>query len=194
MKFTKVIITAAVASLLSACGSTPIAEKPAPAVNSGIPQWVLSPVVEDGIAAADCVRSSGNFSVDQKLAASNTRVALAQQMSAKVSALEKNYQERIDSNEETTTGSTFTSVAKVLTDQTLTGSRMVKSDMVNIEGNTHYCTLMTLSPTATKELFDALITQSKRRVNPQDEKFLYQEFKAAKAHDELDKTIQKLTK
>jgi hypothetical protein len=115
-------------------------------------------------------------------------------MSAKVSALEKNYQERIDSNEETTTGSTFTSVAKVLTDQTLTGSRMVKSDMVNIEGNTHYCTLMTLSPTATKELFDALITQSKRRVNPQDEKFLYQEFKAAKAHDELDKTIQKLTK
>jgi hypothetical protein len=193
MKFTKIIITAAVASLLSACGSTPIAETPAPAVNSGIPQWVLSPVVEDGIAAADCVSSSGNFSVDQKLAASNTRVALAQQMSAKVSALEKNYQERIDSNEEPTTGSTFTSVAKVLTDQTLTGSRMVKSDMVTIEGNTHYCTLMTLSPTATKELFDALITQSKRRVNPQDEKFLYQEFKAAKAHDELDEKIQKLT-
>jgi hypothetical protein len=193
MKFTKIIITAAVASLLSACGSTPIAETPAPAVNSGIPQWVLSPVVEDGIAAADCVSSSGNFSVDQKLAASNTRVALAQQMSAKVSALEKNYQERINSNEEPTTGSTFTSVAKVLTDQTLTGSRMVKSDMVTIEGNTHYCTLMTLSPTATKELFDALITQSKRRVNPQDEKFLYQEFKAAKAHDELDEKIQKLT-
>lgn len=191
MKFTKVIITAAVASLLSACGSTQKAEAPAP--SSNIPQWVLNPVVEDGIAAADCVKSSGNFSVDQKLAASNTRVALAQQISAKVQALEKNYQERIDSNEESTTGTTFTSVAKVLTDQTLTGSRVVKSDIVNIQGKDHYCSLMTLSPTSTKELFDALITQSKRRVNPQDEKFLYQEFKAAQAQEELDKTMSKLT-
>jgi hypothetical protein len=191
MKFTKVIITAAVASLLSACGSTQKAEAPAP--SSNIPQWVLNPVVEDGIAAADCVKSSGNFSVDQKLAASNTRVALAQQISAKVQALEKNYQERIDSNEESTTGTTFTSVAKVLTDQTLTGSRVVKSDIVSIQGKDHYCSLMTLSPTSTKELFDALITQSKRRVNPQDEKFLYQEFKAAQAQEELDKTMSRLT-
>jgi FlaG/FlaF family flagellin (archaellin) len=191
MKFTKVIITAAVASLLSACGSTQKAEAPTP--SSNIPQWVLNPVVEDGIAAADCVKSSGNFSVDQKLAASNTRVALAQQISAKVQALEKNYQERIDSNEESTTGTTFTSVAKVLTDQTLTGSRVVKSDIVSIQGKDHYCSLMTLSPTSTKELFDALITQSKRRVNPQDEKFLYQEFKAAQAQEELDKTMSRLT-
>jgi FlaG/FlaF family flagellin (archaellin) len=191
MKFTQVIITAAVASLLSACGSTQKAEAPTP--SSNIPQWVLNPVVEDGIAAADCVKSSGNFSVDQKLAASNTRVALAQQISAKVQALEKNYQERIDSNEESTTGTTFTSVAKVLTDQTLTGSRVVKSDIVSIQGKDHYCSLMTLSPTSTKELFDALITQSKRRVNPQDEKFLYQEFKAAQAQEELDKTMSRLT-
>lgn len=192
MKFTKVIITAAVASLLSACGSTQKAEAP-PAPSSNIPQWVLNPVVEDGIAAADCVKSSGNFSIDQKLAASNSRVALAQQISAKVQALEKNYQERIDSNEESTTGTTFTSVAKVLTDQTLTGSRVVKSDIVSIQGKDHYCSLMTLSPTSTKELFDALITQSKRRVNPQDEKFLYQEFKAAQAQEELDKTMSRLT-
>ena len=191
MKFTKVIITAAVASLLSACGATQKAEAPAP--SSNIPQWVLNPVVEDGIAAADCVKSSGNFSIDQKLAASNSRVALAQQISAKVQALEKNYQERIDSNEESTTGTTFTSVAKVLTDQTLTGSRVVKSDIVSIQGKDHYCSLMTLSPTSTKELFDALITQSKRRVNPQDEKFLYQEFKAAQAQEELDKTMSRLT-
>lgn len=192
MKFTKVIITAAVASLLSACGSTQKAVE-APKPSSNIPQWVLNPVVEDGIAAADCVKSSGNFSVDQKLAASNTRVALAQQISAKVQALEKNYQERIDSNEEMTTGTTFTSVAKVLTDQTLTGSRVVKSDIVSIQGKDHYCSLMTLSPTSTKELFDALITQSKRRVNPQDEKFLYQEFKAAKAQEDLDKAMSRLT-
>jgi hypothetical protein len=30
-------------------------------------------------------------------------------------------------------------------------------------------------------------------VNPQDEKFLYQEFKAAQAQEELDKTMSRLT-
>jgi hypothetical protein len=195
MKFTQLIITAAVVSVLSACGATPQAPK-APEVakaNSNIPQWVLNPVVEDGIAAADCVKASGSFSVDQKLAATNARVALAQQVSAKVSALEKNYLSRTDANNEVSTGTSFSSVAKVMTNQTLSGSRVVRTDVVNMLGKDHYCTLMTLSPTATKELFDSLITQSKRKVNPQDEQFLYQEFKAKKAQDDLEKTISNLT-
>lgn len=183
----------AVMSLLAACGSTPKSTVKEPTSNSNLPSWVLNPVVEDGIAAADCVKSSGNFSVDQKMAASNSRIALAQQLNSKVEALEKNYQSRTDSNEELTTGTTFTSVAKILTQQTLTGSRVVKADIIEIAGKQHFCALMTLSPSATKTLFDEIITQSKRKVNPQDEKFLYQEFKAQLAEKDLNTAIKNLT-
>tara|TARA_R110002167_G_scaffold88509_7_gene238694 strand:- start:2825 stop:3406 length:582 start_codon:yes stop_codon:yes gene_type:complete len=192
MKVNKIFISMAVMSLLSACGGSPkptVKEQP----TNSLPSWVLNPVVEDGIAAADCVKSSGNFSVDQKMAASNARIALAQQLNSKVEALEKNYQSRTDSNEDLTTGTNFTSVAKILTQQTLTGSRVVKADIVNIGGKDHFCALMTLSPAATKTLFDEIIAQSKRKVNPQDEKFLYQEFKAQLAEKDLDKAIKNLT-
>ena len=40
-------------SLLSACGGSPksvVTEQP----TNNLPAWVLNPVVEDGIAAADC--------------------------------------------------------------------------------------------------------------------------------------------
>jgi len=182
----------AVMSLLSACGGSPksvVTEQP----TNNLPAWVLNPVVEDGIAAADCVKSSGNFSVDQKLAASNARIALAQQLNSRVEALEKNHQSRTDANDDITTGTNFTSVAKILTQQTLTGSRVVKADMVSIGGKDHFCTLMTMSPAVTKTFFDDIIAQSQRKVNPQDEKFLYQEFKAQIAEKDLDKAIKNLT-
>lgn len=191
MKAQKIILAAAVASLLTACGSTKKEEPPKPTAN--IPQWVLNPVVEDGIAAADCVKFSGNMSVDSKMAAANARLALAQQIEVRVEGLDKTYSNRTDSNDDLTVGSTFSSVSKQLTKQKLNGSRVVKSDIVNIAGRDNYCSLVTLSPNATKELFEAIVQKSERKVNPQDEKFLYQEFKAYKAEQDLDKEIQRLT-
>lgn len=191
MNKNKFILTAVIAGLLSACGST---EKPAePSLTANIPPWVLNPVVEDGIAATDCVKFSGNISVDKKMATANSRLALAQQLDVRVEGLEKTYSSRVDSNDDTTVGTNFSSVSKQLTKQKLTGSRVVKSDIVKISGKEHFCVLTTLSPTATKELFDAILKQSQRSVNPQDEKFLYQEFKAHKAEQNLDKEIKRLT-
>ncbi len=187
----KMATLAAAVSTLAACGSTPAPEPAKP--TASIPQWVLNPVVEDGIAAADCVKSSGNFSVDQKMAAANARLALAQQIDVRVEGLDKTYSRRTDSNEDTSVGTNFSSVSKQLTKQTLTGSRVVKADLVDIAGVQHYCALMTLSPAATKDLFDQIIAASKRNVNPQDEKFLYEEFKAFKAEQDLDKEIKRLT-
>ena len=196
MKTQKLIIVAAITTLLAACGSTE--QKAAPeaktnSLTSSIPQWVLNPVVEDGIAASDCVKFSGNLSVDQKMATANGRLALAQQLETRVEGLDKTYANRTDSNDDTTVGSTFSSVSKQLTKKTLVGSRAIKSDIVDIAGKQHFCVLTTLSPTATKELFDAIVKESGRKVNPQDEKFLYQEFKAHKAEQSLEKEIQRLT-
>lgn len=191
MKTQKLIIITAITTLLVACGST--AEKAPESLTVNIPAWVLNPVIEDGIAATDCVKFSGNLSLDQKMATANGRLSLAQQIETRVEGLEKTYASRTDANDEMTTGSTFTSVSKQLTKQTLTGSRAIKSDIVEIAGKQHFCVLTTLSPSATKELFDAIVKDSKRSINPQDEKFLYQEFKAHKAEQDLEKEILRLT-
>jgi hypothetical protein len=193
MQTKHLVLAAAMASLLTACGSTPKEEKAEVKSSINIPQWVLNPVVEDGIAAADCVKFSGNMSVDSKMAAANARIALAQQIETRVEGLDKTYQNRTDANDDITVGGTFSSVSKQLTKQTLSGSRVVKSDIVKIAGKDHFCSLMTLSPETTKELFSKIVTESKRKVNPQDEKFLYQEFKAYKAEQDLDKEIKRLT-
>ncbi|WP_111980184.1 hypothetical protein [Algibacillus agarilyticus] len=190
MKAQKLLIATAVVSLLAACGST---KEDVNKSTVNIPQWVLNPVVEDGIAAADCIKFSGNISIDQKMASANTRLALAQQIETRIEGLDKTYARRTDTNEEISTGTNFSSVSKQLTKQKLNGSRVIKSDIVNIAGADHFCALMTLSPNATKELFDAIVKESKRTVNAQDEKFLYEEFKAFKAEQDLDKEIQRLT-
>jgi protein-tyrosine-phosphatase len=191
MKTQKIILTALFVTVISACNSTEKAQTPSP--SSNIPSWVLNPVVEDGIAATDCVKYSGHMSIDKKMATANSRLALAQQIDVRVEGLEKTYSNRVDANDDTTAGSSFSSVSKQLTKQKLNGSRVIKSDIVKILGKEHFCVLTTLSPTATSELFEAIIKQSQRMINPKDEKFLYQEFKAQKAEKNLDKAIEKLT-
>lgn len=191
MKTSKVLLSAIIATTLAACGSTAPTEEVS--ATSNLPTWVLNPQVEGGIAATDCVKFSGNISVDKKMATANSRLALAQQIDTRVEGLDKTFANRTDSNEDITTGTSFTSVSKQLTKQKLTGARMVKSDIVKIAGKDHFCVLTTLEPTATQALFDDILKQSKRSVNPTDEKFLYQEFKAHKAEQNLDKEISKLT-
>jgi len=191
MKLRRTLLTSMAVVIISGCNSTP--EKDTSSAISNLPNWVLNPEVSDGIAATDCVKFSGNLSVDKKLATASSRLALAQQIETRVEGLEKNYSSRVDSNEEKTVGTNFSSVSKQLTKQKLQGSRVIKSDIINIAGKDHFCVLTAIEPLVTKSLFDDIIKQSNRSINPKDEKFLYQEFKAFKAEENLDKEIKKLT-
>ncbi len=191
MKTQKLIIAAALTTLLAACSSSDKDETYTS--TSNIPQWVLNPVVDGGIAATDCVKYSGNLSVDKKMATANGRLALAQQIQTRIEGLDKTYSRRTDTNEETSVGTNFSSVSKQVTKQHLNGSRAIRSDIVNITGVDHFCVLTTLTPETTKELFDSIIKQSKLNINSQDEKFLYEEFRAQQAELDLEKEIQRLT-
>ena len=143
------------------------AEVNQPATSNKIPQWVFNPVIEDGIAASNCVKLSGNFSVDQKKAIANARVSLAQQVQTRVEALDKTYDSRIDSNDSTTSSSTFTSVSKQLTSETLNGSRPVKFDIATINNVDHYCTLVALTPDAVEVLFKHVIDKTRLKIDPE---------------------------
>jgi len=191
MKVKPLIASVFVAGMLSACSSTSDSTASSSRVN--VPDWVLNPVVENGIAAADCIKYSGNISIDQKMAVANARLALAQQIETRIEGLDKTFANRVDANDKTTVGSTFSSVSKQLTKQTLRGSRVVKADIVDIAGKDYFCALTTLSPELTKTLFQDLVKETKQKIDPQDEQFLYQEFKAFKAEQDLEKEIERLT-
>ncbi|RJE78097.1 hypothetical protein CWB96_18345 [Pseudoalteromonas citrea] len=191
MKLKPILTTLIIAGTLSACSATKDNSAADSSVN--IPEWVLNPVVENGIAAADCIKYSGNISIDQKMAVANARLALAQQIETRIEGLDKTFANRTDVNDESSVGTTFSSVSKQLTKQTLNGSRIVKADVVEIGGKDYFCALTTLSPELTKTLFKDLIKETKPKINAKDEQFLYQEFKAFKAEQDLDKEIAKLT-
>lgn len=191
MKISRTLLTSVAVVVIAGCNT--VAEKSASTPVSNLPDWVLNPHVSEGIAATDCVKFSGNLSIDKKLATANSRLALAQQIETRIEGLEKTYSNRTDANGDTTVGTSFSSVSKQLTKQKLQGSRLIKSDIVNISGKDHFCVLTALEPNQTKSLFNDILKQSQRTINPADEKFLYQEFKAKKAENDLDQEIKKLT-
>lgn len=175
-------------SVLAACSSSPT-------VNSGgtddIPDWVLNPSVDNGIAAATCVVWSGNLAIDKAQATSLSRTALAQQIETQVRALDKTYLDKVEVSSGTQAGSTFTQASKQLADQTLVGSRVSRTEFAEFDGKKHLCVMTALGEPETKGLYEELLSQSGRRVTASEKEVLYQEFKAQKAMEELDAELEK---
>ena len=177
--------------LLAGCGST--SQKSTaqdPNVGMGeVPKWVASPQVEQGIAVTECVPASDNYSLDRKEAVANARASLAQQIQTKVRAMDKTYQRRIRADDKTTSGTTFESVSKQLTNQTLQGAFPQQKGYEVLNGRKHMCVMLTMGGSKMKEFFDKLMKESNTEVNPEDEEILYQEFKAKQAQEEMEEEL-----
>lgn len=128
---------------------------------TSIPTWVLNPSVDDGIAAVDCVKFSGNVSVDAKLASSNARLALSQQIETRVEGLDETFDSRISNDDATRVETKFSSHSKQATKQVLGGSKILRSDVVNISGKDYFCSMATLDPKNSKSLFEDIVSKSK---------------------------------
>ena len=76
---------AAMSLFITGCNSTP--ETNAAELGMNIPQWVLSPTSDKGLAAASCVTASNSFSMDKSQAATQARAELASQIETRVSSL-----------------------------------------------------------------------------------------------------------
>ncbi|GAB2990092.1 hypothetical protein [Psychrosphaera aestuarii] len=183
----KLSVTLAVVAVMSACSTKPTPE----VLNENIPDWVLNPSIENGIAHAECVSSSGNMSIDKAQAIALARVGLAQQISTRVKALDKTFQERVDVEGQSVVGATFSSVSKQVTNQALVGATPIKTSYANFNGKNQLCVLTGLSPEKTDALFKGLIEASDRKLSMSQESVLYQEFKAYKAQQELDRELEK---
>ena len=172
-------LTALTAAVLTGCGTKP-AE-----TSASLPDWVMAPMVDGGIASTSCVRDTGNFSLDRAQATASARASLTKEIGIKVQAMDKEYQRSSTGGGQDETGSTFESVSRQVANEYIVGSRPAKVDFVNINGQRNLCVMVAMQPEATKGLFDSIMRQSKRKLSPQNEEILYEEFRAAKAQQEL---------
>ena len=174
-------------AILSACSGSDVAETSI----GDLPKWVLTPEVEDGIASAECVTYSGNLSVDKQHATALARTSLAQRIETQVNALDKVYQEKVEGKAGAQSSSTFSSVSKQLTKQSLTGSTVLKVDVIQIGKQDNLCVLVGIEQASTKALFEDLLKRSNTKVSASQKDVLYDEFKAQKAEEELDVEMDK---
>lgn len=178
----------ALSVLLSACGSEEVkpvalecAFPDAPSVPA--PGWVCDEPVEgvevSAVGSAD--KTGAGVSFAKNMAATDARVQMAQAMKVHVQNMVKQYAETTGAADSETVDKVNTSVTKQITDQTLTGTKRYKS-IVSPNGTVYVLIGM-------DEATAAKATQEAVRTSMNNEKALWQQFKAQKGQDELAAAI-----
>jgi hypothetical protein len=182
----RLIAAGFLAVLLTGCGGAP---KQAP--EDIIPDWIGDPQnqISDGLAATDCVPAGEEFSIDRSEAVARTRQALASQIEIGVEAMDTTYQRQVRAGDDAGTGSSFESVSRQLTDQTLSGVRIHRVGYETINNQRQLCTLLVVGEASLRELFDRIIADSGRQIGSDNQALLYEEFRAYQAREEMDRAL-----
>lgn len=177
----------ALSVLLAACSPEeikPVADCVFPdATSVAAPGWVCDEPVEgvEVSAVGSAEKSAAGNSFMKNMAATDARVQLAQNMKVHVSNMVKQYAETTGAASSETVDKVNTSVTKQITDQTLVGTRIYKS-RVSPNGTLYVLLGMDSSSAATA-------TQEALRSSMNNDKALWQQFKAQKGQDELAAAI-----
>jgi hypothetical protein len=145
--------------------------------------------MEGGIAACKCstAMSYEETTIAEDEAKTDARSELARQLGLRVKTMVKRYKSRTIANRKRAIGSTFEEVAKQVANQYLQGSRVLASKTFQTpDGKFMVCVAVGLQPQTVKEMISSIAKQA-GLTNPRDEDILYQEFKAYKAQQELEK-------
>lgn len=159
-----------------------------------MPQWANNPVIEDGLAAATCVKAGRNFAISRKKAVAHARLSLAQQIEVNVKGLEETYMSQIDNKSGGSAEDSFVVISKQLTNETLNGSKAIKFGSALIDSVKHYCAMVALNPATTKMLFDKLIDKSRRELSAMQQQALFREFTLDKTQQELKEQSKRFAK
>ena len=150
------------------------------------PGWVCDEPVPgidvSAVGSADKSGAGNDFMKQQ--AAASARVQLAQNMKVQVTNMIKQYAETSGVGESETVDKVNTSVTKQITDETLMGSRIYKSR------RSPAGTLYVLVGIDTKNFVSK--TQDMLKTSMNNDKALWQQFKASKSQDELAADIAKI--
>ena len=187
MKVSNTLLFALVSTLMLGCASTPTEDE----TKTQLPGWVQNPDFEGRFGDTSCVKANADMSTLKTKATALARGEIAKQIDIQVKAMDKTYQGLTDAGLDRSSGGTFESVSKQVTSQKLSGSRATKVDYVDFpDGFQYLCVMVQLDPSATDELYRNIVDQSGRELSATDDRILWQEFKAHKAQQELDKELQ----
>lgn len=186
MSFKLNLISLSAVAFLAGCSSQSVEQTSV----GEIPTWILNPQVKDGIAVSECVTWSGSMSIDKQQAIANARASLAQRIETRVTVMDKSYRDKVEVEGAVQSGSTFSSVTKQITDQTLNGTTALKTDIAKIAGKDNLCVLVAIGQESTKALFDELVEKSGRPMTTPQKDLLYDEFKTQKAEAQLDAELE----
>jgi uncharacterized protein YeaO (DUF488 family) len=174
--------------LLTSCSSDEIKETAADCVfpdspSTPAPGWICDEPVEGiGVSAIGVAeKSAAGHSFMKNMAATDARVQLAQQMKVHVQNMVKQYAETTGAADTETVDKVNTSVTKQITDETLVGTKIFKT---RTSPNGTLYVLLGMDPSAT-----AMATENALKTSMNNDRALWQQFKAQKGQDELAAAI-----
>lgn len=150
------------------------------------PLWVCDGPVE-GVAVSavgSYEKSAAGAAFMKEQAAAEARVALAQQLKVKVNNMVKKYAETTGGVGSETVDKVNSSVSKLITSETISGSRIFRS-ITSPSGGIYV--LVGMDPTLAKEAAKEVLKTSMG-----NDQALWQQFKAKKGQDELAEEIAKM--
>jgi hypothetical protein len=188
-KLSNLLLCSVVTFGLAACGSTPAKPKVADCTYFGTqdaaPLWVCGAPVEgvEVSAVGSAEQSGAGEAFMKQMAATDARVQLAQSMKVQVANMIKQYAETTGAGKDETVDKVNTSVTKQITDQTLIGTRIFRTQSGT---NGRYYVLVGLDTASVQKITEAAVKTSMN-----NDKALWQKFQAGKAQDELAADIAK---
>lgn len=156
-----------------------------PGTSTAAPLWVCDAPVEGMSVGAvgSAAKSEAGVSFMKQMAATDARVQLAQNMKIQVQNMIKQYAETTGAGSAETVDRVNTSVTKQITDQTLQGTKVIRS--ITAPDGTMFV-LVGLDEAAAQKL-----TESAVKTSMNNDRAAWQQFKAQKGQDELAADIAK---
>lgn len=190
----KLLTGAAMVSMLVACGGKKEPEAAGPdcvfpdAPSVAAPGWVCDePVAGVQVSAVGSAQKSGAGTSHMKqMAATDARVQLAQNMQVEVRNMVKQYVETTGAGDAETVDRVNTSVTKQITSQTLVGTKIYKT---RVSPNGTLYVLLGMDDGSVKAAAENALKTSMN-----NDRALWQQFKASKAQDELAADIANMKK
>ena len=158
---------------------------------SNIPNWVLSPQIENGIADSACVAWSGNVTIDKDEASHIARTRLAKQIEVRSAGMSKAFANKTTTSAGLNTGTNFENTTRQIFEQTLKGTKSTKVGLFTIDKQKQFCVMVELDPAKTKQLYKNIISANGAQLNAKDEDILFTQFKAQQAQKELEEVLKK---
>lgn len=167
------------ALILSSCSSN----KALPDVETGdIPSWFTDKPTDSNYFFASATQTSRDMQAAMDRATQNARVQISQTVNAHVESITEDFTEEVGADASSQYLSYFMTASRTVTDNSLTGSQVVNSDVVR-DGDMWRAYVLVQYPIGAAN--QALVDQLK-----QDEQ-LYTRFRAAEAFKKLDEQTRR---